>query len=60
MVNFSKIKSYRGTDKGKARKKRKQRYLPEGILFFVSSVQELFEYLTISSELVFLTMYSQK
>lgn len=46
MVNFSKNKSCEGSDKGKTKKNRKQRYLPKGILF-ISDVQELFEYLTI-------------
>lgn len=59
MVNSSKNKSCKGSDKGKTKKNRKQRFLPKGILF-ISDVQELFEYLTISSESVFLVMYSQK
>lgn len=58
-VHFSKNMSYKGTDKGKARKKGKQRYLPKGILF-VNDVQELFEYLTISPQSVFLVIYAQK
>lgn len=59
MVHFSKNMSYKGTDKGEAKKKKKQRYLPKGIIF-VSDVQELFEYLTISPQSVFLVMYAQK
>lgn len=56
---FSKNMSNKGTVKGKAKKKRKQRYLPKGI-FFVSDVQKLFEYLTISPQSVFLVMYALK
>jgi len=56
---FPKNMSYKGTDKGKAKKKRKQSYLPKGILF-VSDVQDLFEYLTVSPQSVFLVVYAQK
>lgn len=52
---FSENMSYKGTVKGNAKKKRKQRYLPKGI-FLVSDVQELFEYLILPSQCSWLCM----
>lgn len=54
------ISHIREVTKERQGKRESKDIYPKAFLFFVSSVQELFEYLTVSSESVFLTMYSPK